>query len=109
MEMKSKYEDFYTLIQADDRSATLDPGNVKMTFNNVSSLLWVSLIPVTLFECGMPKMRYWMELIQEFKLHTRCVRNMLIASLSTSFNNVVILSSCNKAVTHKLLNGPFAL
>ena len=71
MELKSKYEDFYTLIQADDRSVTLDPGNVKMTFNNVSSLLWVSLIPVTLFECGMPKMRYWMELIHEFKLHTR--------------------------------------
>ena len=38
MELKSKYDDFYALIQADDRSATLDPGNVKMTFNNVSSL-----------------------------------------------------------------------
>jgi hypothetical protein len=32
-----------------------------------------------------------------------CVRNRLIASLSTSCNNVVILSSCYKVVTHNLL------
>jgi hypothetical protein len=36
-------------------------------------------------------------------LSTRCVRNRLVASLSTSCNNVIILSSCYKAVTHNLL------
>jgi hypothetical protein len=41
---------------------------------------------------------------QEFhNLSTRCVRNRLVASLSTSCNNVVILSSCYKVVI-KLLN-----
>ena len=38
MELNSTYDDFYALIQADHRSATLDPGNIKMTFNNVSAL-----------------------------------------------------------------------
>jgi hypothetical protein len=37
-------------------------------------------------------------------LSTRCVRNRIVASLSTSCNNVVILSSCYKVVTHNLLN-----
>jgi hypothetical protein len=36
-------------------------------------------------------------------LSTRCVRNRLVASLSTSCNNVVISSSCYKLVTHNLL------
>jgi hypothetical protein len=31
------------------------------------------------------------------------VRNRLVASLSTSCNNVVILSGCYKVVTHNLL------
>jgi hypothetical protein len=38
-------------------------------------------------------------------LSTICVRNRLVASLSTSWNNgnAVILSSCYKVVTHNLL------
>jgi hypothetical protein len=36
-------------------------------------------------------------------LSTRCVRNRLVGSLSTSCNNVVILSSCYKVVTRNLL------
>ena len=36
-------------------------------------------------------------------LSTRCVRNRLVASLSTSCKNSVILSSCYKLVTHNLL------
>jgi hypothetical protein len=36
-------------------------------------------------------------------LSTRSVRNRLVASLSTSCNNAVILSSCYKVVTHNLL------
>jgi hypothetical protein len=35
-------------------------------------------------------------------LSTRCVHNRLVASLSTSCNNAVILSSCYKVVTHNL-------
>jgi hypothetical protein len=35
-------------------------------------------------------------------LSTRCVRNRLVASLSTNCNNAVILSSCYKVVTHNL-------
>jgi hypothetical protein len=34
---------------------------------------------------------------------TRCVRNRLVASMSTSCNNAVIWSSCYKVVTHNLL------
>jgi hypothetical protein len=37
-------------------------------------------------------------------LSTRCVHNRLAASLSTSCNNAVILSCCNKVVTYTLLN-----
>jgi hypothetical protein len=36
-------------------------------------------------------------------LSTRCVRNRLVASLSTSCNNAIILPSCCKFVTHNLL------
>ena len=36
-------------------------------------------------------------------LSTRCVRNRLVASLSTSCKNSIILSSCHKLVTHNLL------
>jgi hypothetical protein len=35
-------------------------------------------------------------------LSRRCVRDRLVASLSTSCNNGVILSSCYKVVIHKL-------
>jgi hypothetical protein len=43
-------------------------------------------------------------LIDEFgRRATRCVRNRLVASLSTSCNNAVILSSCYKVVTHNVL------
>jgi hypothetical protein len=37
-----------------------------------------------------------------YNLSTRCVRNRLVASLSTSCNNAVILSSCYKVVTYNL-------
>jgi hypothetical protein len=40
---------------------------------------------------------------KSLNLSTRCVRNRLVASLSTSCNNAVILSSCYKVVTHNLL------
>ncbi|XP_046856786.1 pre-mRNA-processing factor 40 homolog B-like isoform X2 [Xenia sp. Carnegie-2017] len=35
VELNSKYEQFFNMIHKDDRSATLDPGNIKMTFNNL--------------------------------------------------------------------------
>ena len=49
---------------------------------------------------GMTRISYGMRLRQSHNLSTRCVRNRLVASLSTSCNNAVILSSCYKVVTH---------
>jgi hypothetical protein len=40
---------------------------------------------------------------ESHNLSTGCVRNRFAASLSTSCNNAVILSSCYKVVTHNLL------
>ena len=47
---------------------------------------------------------YTHNLSKSHNLSTRCVHNMLVASLSTSCDDVVILSSCYKVVTHNLLN-----
>ena len=38
--------------------------------------------------------------VKTLNLSTRCVRNRLVARLSTSCNKAVILSSCYKVVTH---------
>ena len=44
------------------------------------------------------------ERLGQVYLSTRCVRNRLVVSFSTSCNNAVIISSCYKVVTHNLLN-----
>ena len=36
--MKTPFEDFYAVVAADDRSQTLDRGNVQSAFNSVRSL-----------------------------------------------------------------------
>lgn len=38
IELRSKFDEFSAFVQGDDRAGTLDPGNIKMTFNHVSGL-----------------------------------------------------------------------
>ena len=40
--MKTPFEDFYAVVAADDRSQTLDRGNVESAFNSVGELSEVS-------------------------------------------------------------------
>jgi hypothetical protein len=64
-------------------------------------LVIVSKIP--LFSITYEKLNCTPTFHTSYKSHnlsTRCVRNRFVGSLSTSCNNVVILSSCYKVVNH---------
>jgi hypothetical protein len=83
------------------------------------SLMWITEAVLASFDCAI-QVRfsfYWGKktklsqhkrettttLLTPVKISTRCVRNRLVASVSTSCNNAVISSSCYKVVTHNLL------
>lgn len=42
VDVNTGFSEFNDLVKGDHRSDTLDPGNIKMSFNHVSTSLWLA-------------------------------------------------------------------